>query len=145
MNLTYQKDQNFDNENKQYMVHNHLCLYMHFSAILSIYTYLHTHACHSLHILRSQMSFTIFFALSQGNIQRFRYNNSPIHFSYCFSCFFWRAEADKAKSLGTPITVSHDLKRKNHSKDLFLHVQSFKFYLWKYKLHKLYSNINNYT
>ncbi len=54
------------------------------------------------------MGLSVFFALSQSNVQRLSHNNSSIHFSDGFGGFLGAGKADEAKAFAAAF-LTHDL------------------------------------
>lgn len=60
---------------------------------------LHTNIINAIHVLSSQMSFTILFALGQCNVQWFCAADSTVHFGHRFGGFLWIGETNETESL----------------------------------------------
>lgn len=71
---------------------------------------LHAHAGQPLGVLRVEVSLAIFFALSQGHVQRFRSDDTAIHLGDGFGRLLRRRETYKAETLAAPF-FQHDLQR----------------------------------
>merc|ERR1712079_97310 len=75
---------------------------------------LHAHSCNTLHILRSQVSFTVLFSLRKRNIQWLGHDDTSVHFSDCLCSLLWGRKANKPETLASAL-LAHNLGRSNGS------------------------------
>jgi len=68
---------------------------------------LHTHTCHALNILRSEVSLPVLLPLGESHIEGLGNDDTTVHFSDSFGGFLGRGETDESKALAATLLTHH--------------------------------------